>query len=475
MTDTTMNTGAASLSDEQREQLNLIERCDPSLLIHHIEEDTAYDGPLVARVFELAKERARSLLTTPTPQADAAPIINGHAINDLFLKWSEWTTELGEAISRKNIDGFVSELRAAIAAGGAQESVRPRYQYAQPGSPEFDGAEAYQQHLEEQDSEPVAWVRYRSDGGFEGPIMDTDARMCDTRRSFWTPLYAAPLANEASKPAAQQTLSDGAQFFACYLIDNCENEVVREESVQAWLGKMLASPRYHPAAPPVEQDERGAISEHDAKGIEIIASWMDRDGLIQPAEFLRSLAARAASTSANVAQDELQVRGRMRLKVEKLAGSLTKAEETKNDIIGDDGEQVTGVRIGWGAWALLRASIIDLIEYKCDSDSALAAAYSANVAHGAEAVAEVTNYRDVDGDLRAGVIFRGKSPPAGTPLYAAPPAQTALTDAAIEAGWHQTFSTNNPYCPCNLKSFTKAVQWAERALTAAQSASGDTK
>jgi hypothetical protein len=69
---------------------------------------------------------------------------------------------------------------------------------------------------------------------------------------------AAPLANEASKPAVQ-TLSDGAQFFACYLIDNCENEVVREESVQAWLGKMLASPRYHPAAPSPAQDERGAF------------------------------------------------------------------------------------------------------------------------------------------------------------------------------------------------------------------------
>src|SRR4051812_25962637 len=38
----------------------------------------------------------------PTPQADAAPVISGHEINDLFLKWSEWTTELGEAISRKN-------------------------------------------------------------------------------------------------------------------------------------------------------------------------------------------------------------------------------------------------------------------------------------------------------------------------------------------------------------------------------------
>jgi hypothetical protein len=90
----TMNTCAASLSDEQREQLHLIERCDPSLLIHHIEEDTAYDGPLVARVFELAKERARSLLATPATQADAAPTgamtrtqVQGKAIEYGFQYW----------------------------------------------------------------------------------------------------------------------------------------------------------------------------------------------------------------------------------------------------------------------------------------------------------------------------------------------------------------------------------------------------
>ncbi len=41
----------------------------------------------------------------------------------------------------------------------------------------------------------------------------------------------------------------------------------------------------------------------------------------------------------------------------------------------------------------------------------------------------------------------------------------ALTDAEIEKGWHQTFSTSNPCCPCNLKSFTKAVRWAEYALS----------
>jgi hypothetical protein len=39
----------------------------------------------------------------------------------------------------------------------------------------------------------------------------------------------------------------------------------------------------------------------------------------------------------------------------------------------------------------------------------------------------------------------------------------ALTDAEIKAGWEKTFSTDNPYCPCNLKSFTKAVNWALKA------------
>lgn len=53
------------------------------------------------------------------------------------------------------------------------------------------------------------------------------------------------------------------------------------------------------------------------------------------------------------------------------------------------------------------------------------------------------------------------------PLYLSPPGATALrplSDAVIEQGWRSTFSTGNPYCPCNLQSFTKSVRWAERAL-----------
>jgi hypothetical protein len=112
---TTTNTGAASLSDEQKKQIAAVVHRDCTLL----------PGANFYTAAELAIQATLAQISraTPTPQADAAPVISGHAINDLFLKWSEWTTELGEAISRKNIDGFVSELRAAIAAGGAQEPV----------------------------------------------------------------------------------------------------------------------------------------------------------------------------------------------------------------------------------------------------------------------------------------------------------------------------------------------------------------
>ena len=49
-------------------------------------------------------------------------------------------------------------------------------------------------------------------------------------------------------------------------------------------------------------------------------------------------------------------------------------------------------------------------------------------------------------------------------------AGVSLTSAQIEAGWRETFSTENPFCPCDLKTFTKAVRWALRNGTAAGAA-----
>lgn len=70
--------------------------------------------------------------------------------------------------------------------------------------------------------------------------------------------------------------------------------------------------------------------------------------------------------------------------------------------------------------------------------------------------------------------YKGQRTHEVFPLYKAVPSAAKdvedvkpLTSKQIEAGWKATFSTDNPYCPCNLKSFTKAVNWAERAIAAA--------
>jgi hypothetical protein len=57
---------------------------------------------------------------------------------------------------------------------------------------------------------------------------------------------------------------------------------------------------------------------------------------------------------------------------------------------------------------------------------------------------------------------------AWQPLYTTPPAAqrqwVGLTDEEIEKGRDQTFSINNPYCPCDSKTMRKAARWAEFKL-----------
>jgi hypothetical protein len=70
---------------------------------------------------------------------------------------------------------------------------------------------------------------------------------------------------------------------------------------------------------------------------------------------------------------------------------------------------------------------------------------------------------DYDADKHSGYVAAGASNERADAEKDA-----ALTDKQIESGWRHTFSTDNPYCPCNLKSFTKAVRWAEHAILAAK-------
>lgn len=45
--------------------------------------------------------------------------------------------------------------------------------------------------------------------------------------------------------------------------------------------------------------DRPEISKHEADGLEIIAGWMDKDGLTAPAALLRQIAARSSQSSAD--------------------------------------------------------------------------------------------------------------------------------------------------------------------------------
>jgi len=65
-----------------------------------------------------------------------------------------------------------------------------------------------------------------------------------------------------------------------------------------------------------------------------------------------------------------------RLRIEKLARILSEAEKTVSPILdtrAGNEQDVTGIRMGWGAWALLRAEIISTIEIVCEQDADFAA------------------------------------------------------------------------------------------------------
>lgn len=57
-------------------------------------------------------------------------------------------------------------------------------------------------------------------------------------------------------------------------------------------------------------------------------------------------------------------------------------------------------------------------------------------------------------------------------LAGQPAAEVELTDAELEAGRHQVFSTNNPFCPCDSKTFRKAARWAISAHEAKKNGGG---
>lgn len=138
----------------------------------------------------------------------------------------------------------------------------------------------------------------------------------------------------------------------------------------------------------------GAVSTHDAKGLEIVAGWLDRDGLIEPAAMLRRIASTARLLSADAAAAPADERAAF--------------EQWWND---NTTWPVTSKNIALHAW------------------QARAAASQPAEAAGKE-VGKIVLFGP---DLKEVAWTKGKMPPIGATLYTAPPAQVATRQTLTEA------------------------------------------
>lgn len=129
------------------------------------------------RFAELCAETFRLCVSQPYPKSTAEP------------EDERADTPIGY-ICADDLKELASGNGAIVSPKGRETDVPV---FARTASANATGAEG---------AKPTAWVRFRSDGGFEGPIMDTDARICDTRRTSgaWTPLYDRPA--QAAEPVA---------------------------------------------------------------------------------------------------------------------------------------------------------------------------------------------------------------------------------------------------------------------------------
>ena len=117
----------------------------------------------------IAVEYGTSLMEALRAQADAQPMYG----SDM------------KAIAQRNLVSFLT--KASFASNVDREAA-------------MNCVEVLASHPAPEAAKPVAWVRFTSDGGYEGPIMDCDRRIDDVRRKSgaWTPLFTrAPEAAQA--------------------------------------------------------------------------------------------------------------------------------------------------------------------------------------------------------------------------------------------------------------------------------------
>ena len=129
------------------------------------------------------------------------------------------------------------------------------------------------------DAAPVAWIRFCSDGGIEGPLLDSSKNMCDVRRKSgaWTPLYPRP-----SLPAAQGLSDEQAEE----LVRRVETSVgMNREAWDCIDAKEIVRAILTSAATVAEPSAGGMpdiyparlLNESDASLAERVDSWHKRN------------------------------------------------------------------------------------------------------------------------------------------------------------------------------------------------------
>jgi hypothetical protein len=342
-------------------------------------------------------------------------------------------------------------------------------------------------------------------------------------------LLATTAQADAAPMVAETFIPDAAMNFAAFLIDHCEGETITEESLQVWLGKMVKLPRYNPSAEGALASmtrmfhaacaDLGAINE--ALGLD------PDDGGAEP--ILEAIAELRAAIAAGGAQEPIYQQQYCGEGVwrdmpkdkwdEKQAGILASDQRFRivyaapllrvaaTVALTDEQREaiMEQAQVFASAWSLVGGPFdyggaLETAEQEKENLRALlaAASTSANVAQGAEAVATVKVYETYTGqdgwiEVTQEEYDRTKDKyEHRIRRVSAPPAQTALTGRVLtyrnqpdnvgawqlgEACRRAAELPAGDYIDrgLGLLKELQAKGYGVIALTAAQSASGDTK
>lgn len=92
-------------------------------------------------------------------------------------------------------------------------------------------------------SKPVAWIRFCSDGCYEGPIMDHSMEEVRKKSGAWTPLYAVPFVPKGWKlvpeePTPEMFMAGDDTFVSTY------TGTPVSDPGSVWGAMLTAAPEY---------------------------------------------------------------------------------------------------------------------------------------------------------------------------------------------------------------------------------------